>query len=29
MTTKDYSEEHGYTPVLEMGKESAATYKSR
>ncbi len=29
VTTKDYSEEHGYAPVLEMGKESATTFKSR
>jgi hypothetical protein len=29
VTAKDYSESHGYAPVLELSKESAATSKER
>jgi hypothetical protein len=29
VTSKDYAQEHGYMPVLELGKESTATFKSR
>lgn len=29
LTTKDYAQEHGYAPVLELGKETAPAGKSR
>ena len=29
LTTKEYAQEHGYAPVLEQAKGSAATFKSR